>query len=105
MRIHLFVANTGSHDDPPWVVGAWDEYSIDANPEGYESDFLNMQKKHDGAVAVLIVNIPDGSLHKAFRPQQVQGEVATNTRHTGRDCPYAMDARADQCPQHPHRED
>lgn len=81
MKIHLFVEKYDGQD--PCVIGAWDEYAVDENSEGFETDLGNHKEeaaKNGGEVRVLGVEIPPGALAAMFDPPAVEGKVISREK-------------------------
>lgn len=74
-QVHLFVTRSGCFDgDMPWVVGdAWDEYSIEANSEGYVRAREKAIKDYDARE--IIVSIPKEAVLDLFDAPVVDGDV------------------------------
>lgn len=72
MKITVIVAKD-SNGDQPWIIGAWDEYSMDANYQGF-CDALDEHKKHNDEVRTAEIEVPDGFLESMWRPIKVQGK-------------------------------
>lgn len=75
MKLHVFVVrSTANVEDPYWVDGCWDEFTIDENLQGFSDAFDSLKAKHgEDNVRVLIVKVPVGSLEKAFAFAEVAG--------------------------------
>jgi len=67
MKVRIWFELEG---DEPWVVTAWDEQSIECNPEGCQADVA----KHPDAKP-LDVTIPDEAIQALFDVPVVDGEV------------------------------
>lgn len=72
MKIHLIIARHPSSESP-WIVDAWDEHSIDFNPDGYNEAFEDAAEKNE--VREAIVEVPDSLFDDVFEPLSVKGEV------------------------------
>lgn len=77
MIIKAFVARQQTHtEDLFWIVGAWDEWSIDENGEGFEEEYKKHAKEHgEGNLRVVNIEVPDGTMAKAFGVPTVEGKV------------------------------
>jgi hypothetical protein len=75
MLIKLIVVRS-SELDPPWVADAWDEGSVDENPEGWGKAVAKANEAY-GASYVRVVNmkIPDDTLVRTFKEPVVDGVV------------------------------
>ncbi len=64
-------------DADPWIVEAWDEWSIDGNSEGFEEAVRKCEKEHgtNSEVRVGIIEVPDGFLQDMFDPHKTTGKV------------------------------
>lgn len=67
MRVNLIVVLQECEPDAPWVAGAWDEYSIDNNPEGYNEE-LEKHKSKSCQVRVLPIIVPEANVMALFNP-------------------------------------
>jgi len=78
MLLKLIVVRSQSVvEDTHWVAGAWDEYTLDENPSGFEDDVKKAQGEHGADnVRILDVKIPEDALAYAFEIPQVEGDVA-----------------------------
>lgn len=72
MRLHVIVAKEKTGD--PWVVGAWDEFSIDENSEGFERELAEHKKKHH-EVRVAVVVVVQDFLHLVFGSADFRGSL------------------------------
>lgn len=54
----------------PWVVDAWDEFSIEENFEGYQEALEKAKKDHD-EVRVQRVSVPIRTVDSLFLPTEV----------------------------------
>lgn len=77
MKIYLIVAkyhDTYADATMPSVVDAWDEYTMDDNPEGYpESLRQHLDQVGRGGYAgvnELTIEIPDEAVRKLFTPDE-----------------------------------
>jgi hypothetical protein len=73
----LYVIAVMSEDsETPWVVSAWDEYSIDENSDGFDADVAKAKKDHPGAeVRVGVLNMPKDFLLNMFKPYEAKATV------------------------------
>jgi hypothetical protein len=59
-----------------WTTEAWDEFTLDENPQGFEEALDKARQKHgDQHVGVLKVELPRGALAKPFEIPKVEGKV------------------------------
>lgn len=77
MKITVIVAKPeGGGDEMPWVVGAWDEYCMDENYQGYLDAIQKHIKENAGSeLRTAEIEVPDGFLESIYRPIKVQGKV------------------------------
>lgn len=78
MKITVIVAKI---DDTglPWVLGAWDEYMIDADYQGYCDAVAQYRRSLAGSeIRTAEIEVPEGFLENIYRPIKVQGKVAEN---------------------------
>jgi len=62
--------------DMPWLVDAWDEWSVEENPEGLGTDVKNAKKKHPACeVRTAVIEVPDSFLTSVFELPVVKGDV------------------------------
>ena len=55
-----------------WLVDAWDEYTMDANYEGYEEAVKKAREgSASGSIAIIKCSIDDDKVLAAFRPTEV----------------------------------
>lgn len=77
MKIYV-IAGKIEGEETPWILNAWDEWSIDANPSGWEDAIEECKKKSATAeVRVGIVNVPDDFLFQMFAPVEVNATKAS----------------------------
>jgi len=71
MKIYMIF--DGSEDrDAAWLVDAWDEYTMDANYEGYEEAVKKARTESpSGNIAIIQAEIDDERVLAAFRPTEV----------------------------------
>lgn len=74
MKITVIVAKQDG-EEMPWVVGAWDEYTMDANYQGFCDALDGHWKKNPGAeIRTAEIEVPEGFLESVYRPIKVQGK-------------------------------
>lgn len=81
MRIHTVWAVRTYSPDEPELVTAWDEFSVDSNPEGFDADVqksLASWGSDLGTHRRIDFIIPDKAVFDAFATAEVAAEVATN---------------------------
>lgn len=72
----VVIQSVGVNTCERWVTNAWDEYTIDENPDGFTAAVECAEAEHGAAnVRILNVRIPEGSLDKPFEVPTVEGEV------------------------------
>lgn len=76
MKVNLFVVTLGTGDDPPWVVGAWDEWTVDENYQGYAEAVEKLEKEHGANFRVGVVEVPDSFLSDCFKCHTVKAKVS-----------------------------
>jgi hypothetical protein len=55
-----------------WLVDAWDEYTIDANYEGYEQAIKKARANSEsGNIAIIKCSMDDDKVLAAFQPTEV----------------------------------
>lgn len=71
MDVYMIFEST-EDADAAWLVGAWDEYSMDANYEGYEADIKKARAESpSGNIAIIKCTMDDERVLAAFRPTEV----------------------------------
>ena len=61
------------YDGSPELLTAWDEYTIDANPEGYHTAKKGFEDNQD--VREIVLQIPEGKITDAFASPVVEAGV------------------------------
>lgn len=78
MIIHAVFANRKYDPEVIELVTAWDEFSVDENPEGWEEE-VNKGLASWGEYLLhhvhVDIKVSDDVIEKEFRTLQVQGEV------------------------------
>ena len=75
MKIYLIVVQAPTRGDSPWVWGAWDEWTIDENPDGYQEAINEARARNPSEeVRTACVEVPDGFLQQVFEPLSVKGK-------------------------------
>ena len=78
MRIHTVWAVRESSPDEPELVTAWDEFSVDANPEGFDADVKEGLESWGTDLEThryIDLIVPDKAIFDAFKRIEVQAEV------------------------------
>lgn len=72
MKVHLIVEREhGSH----WILDAVDEWTIDEWNGKYPDSFEKKLKVNPSGTRILVVEIPDDAMERAFDTPVVKGEV------------------------------
>jgi len=59
-----------------WTTEAWDEFTLDDNPQGFEEALAKARNQHGAEhVGILEVELPSGALAKPFEIPKVEGKV------------------------------
>ena len=74
MKIVCFIFKE-QYDSSHWMITAWDEWSINANPTGYEEDKEKYAKEYGDRFRVALVTVPDSFMEDAFKEHDVEGTV------------------------------
>lgn len=73
MKIHIIMVKNGAPEDPPWIVTAWDEWSLDENGERFDQEFNDTVEKYGAErVRVGIVHVSDNFLKSCFDPKETK---------------------------------
>lgn len=74
MKITVIVAKMEG-EQMPWILGAWDEYTIDANYKGF-CDALQRYRATMPATDIRTaeIEVPEGFLESIWKPVLVQGK-------------------------------
>jgi uncharacterized protein YciU (UPF0263 family) len=74
MKIFLIVARALNVQEP-WILGAWDEWTIDENPTGFQEAVEEaIEKNKTAEVRVGCVEVPDEFMERIFEPIVVKGK-------------------------------
>ena len=57
-------------DDATWLVDAWDEYTIDANHDGYLSA-VEKAKAENKEISIVKTSIDDDRVLASFKPTEI----------------------------------
>ena len=75
MKINLIIVEGGAKE-MPFVVDAWDEYSMEENDTGFDEALKEAQATHvDRAVRVLTVEVPDDVVNNLFKVPVVKATI------------------------------
>jgi hypothetical protein len=77
MKIHTLWAVRISSPDEPELVTAWDEYSVDANPEGWHKDVAEGLDSWGSDLEThrfIDIEIPDKAVFDAFGTPTIPAE-------------------------------
>lgn len=75
MKIYVIAIQTPG-EETPWIVNAWDEWTVDENPTGFNDLVEDTQFKNPGAdVRIGIVEVPDSFLFDIFKPVTAKGTI------------------------------
>jgi len=76
MLIYMIWVNNRAEFDEAWMVNAWDEFTIDANPQGWEEAVSKAKSEH-AEVRVIPVQVDITKVQHAFEIQPINGEVSS----------------------------
>ena len=72
VKIHLIFEAT-EDGDAAWLVDAWDEYSIDGNPEGFDEAVKRAQQQSTaGRIRVITTLLNYEKVLAAFEPTEIE---------------------------------
>lgn len=71
IEVWMIWAMLDSEPDAPWVVDAWDEYSIENNPSGWD-DAVTKAKKENENIRITVSLIDYNAVVKTFQPAKVE---------------------------------
>lgn len=72
VKLYLIWAVAGHESTAPWLVGAWDEFSMDANYDGYLTALMEAYKVHGaGNIQETLTTVDYGKVQTAFKPVDV----------------------------------
>lgn len=75
MKIYV-IAVWGKGEPTPWIATAWDEWSMEENPSGFEAVLKTHKNRYSNSeVQVGIVEVPDDFLREMFAPHEAKGTV------------------------------
>lgn len=75
MKITIIVGKVDG-EEMPWILGAWDEYTVDGNYQGF-CDAVERFRRSLGNTEIRTaeIEVPEGFLESIYRPIKVQGKV------------------------------
>ncbi len=73
MKLYCLLVRAVGTD--PWMLTAWDEYTIDDNSHGWAKEVEDAREKYH-EIRVVVVNVPGDFLEKPFLPPEVESTVA-----------------------------
>ena len=82
IEVHVIFGLYDQGTDYEWIAakGAWDEYSIDENSEGYEADIKRIRETAD-EVRVMVFKVDYDKISEAFaRERAIDAELKEETR-------------------------
>ena len=77
----LFGLRKGFENDYAELMVAWDEYSIESNPDGWDDQCAAAMASWGDDLAqhrIITITVDDGSISALFGPAQVTGIVTTS---------------------------
>jgi hypothetical protein len=75
VEVLMIWAVVENESDAPWMVAAWDEYSIEGNHEGWEQEIAKAVKECGGEnIRIIRTHIPYDTVQQAFMPVTVPSE-------------------------------
>jgi hypothetical protein len=73
MKIFAIIVRTLSAEYP-WIVYAWDEFSIDENLSRWSEALKKAKENHkDGEIGIGVIEVPDDFMDRVFDPLVVKG--------------------------------
>ena len=75
MKINVFVIREA---DVFWIAGAWDEYTMDANYEGYQEEEERLHKVYGNNFRVAQIVVSDSFMDDAFSMHVEEAQDGTN---------------------------
>lgn len=76
-RVTLSTIWTIDSSGEPWLVDAWDEYSIDGNPSGWE-EAIEKAQGDASDIRILELQADWDAVKAAFRPQSIAPREAND---------------------------
>lgn len=74
MLIYMIWVNNRAEFDEAWMLDAWDEFTIEANPQGFDEAVKKAKSEH-AEVRVIPVHVDIAKVQHAFEIQPIDGEV------------------------------
>lgn len=76
MKIFVIAAKIEA-EETPWIINAWDEWTVDANYAGWEDAIKEAQEKVGPKTEVRVgeVKVPNSFLFDMFKNHSVEGKV------------------------------
>lgn len=74
MRIHALVAAEPTTSNRPYLIDAWDDAAVQANPQGWR-DACAEERGGVHATAAIVIDVPDEQVVALLYPQPA-GEVS-----------------------------
>lgn len=76
MRIYVIAAKVEG-EETPWIINAWDEWTMDANPSGFDEACEQAEERAgaDAQIRIGIIEVPDSFLFDLFKPVVAKGTV------------------------------
>ena len=75
VKLYLIWAVVEAESDAPWLVAAWDEYSMDANYDGYLEALADAHHAHGaGNIRETVITADYDKVVAAFKPSDVTPE-------------------------------
>ncbi len=82
MLIYTIWVNDRAEFDEAWMLDAWDEFTIDANSEGWD-EVVEKAKSAFEEVRVIPVEVDIEKARHAFEIQPIKGEVKVGSDANG----------------------
>jgi len=74
----LFGRTRCEENTAPELLVAWDEYTLDCNPEGFEADCEKAKKSYGGdlvASRIVEIEVDEEELSALFAPANLKGKI------------------------------
>lgn len=85
MKIFVIAAKADG-EGAPWIMNAWDEWTIDSNPSGFDEACTKAEGISGRAqIRIGIVEVPDQFLFDLFKPIVTKGTPVTPKEITADD--------------------
>ncbi len=80
MRISLIVGMIkDTHDELLEVLGAWDEYCIDSNPEGFDEAVDEIRRRNTHEIRIVDVEVSEKSLRELFKTPKLEAKLVNES--------------------------